>query len=129
MNRFVLTLCFRRAIENPGPGALRIIFADQHRFEPFLHQLSARPLDIGDAGVERLGDLAVAPTFTSVETSAFNRMRAFVSNCAECLPEPIKSVSFARSSALSRTTYFLTAISFPATNHLQRCSAAPVIQN
>jgi uncharacterized protein (DUF2147 family) len=33
-----------------------------------------------------------------------------------------------RSSALNRTTYFLTAISFPTTNHLHRCLAATEIQ-
>jgi hypothetical protein len=94
----------------------------------FLDQLSARPLDIGDAGVERSAILLSLQPSLSSETSAFNRTRAFVSNCAERLPEPIKSVSFARSSAPSRTTYFLTTISYSVANHLQRCSAAPVIQ-
>jgi hypothetical protein len=40
----------------------------------------------------------------------------------------INSWSWARSSALNRTTYFLTAISFPTTNHLHRCLAATEIQ-
>ena len=52
------------------------------------------------------------------DTSAFKRMRAFVSNCAERLPLRINSLSRSRSSATSLTTYFFTAISFPATNHL-----------
>jgi hypothetical protein len=56
--------------------------------------LPPRPFDIGDAGVERLGDLAVAPAFTGVRNVGFNRMRAFVSNCAERLPEPINRASF-----------------------------------
>jgi hypothetical protein len=54
------------------------------------------------------------------ETSAFSRMRALVSNCAERLPARTMASSRSRSSALSFTTYFLTAISFPPTNHLHR---------
>src|SRR5450830_1584318 len=41
----------------------------------------------------------------------------------------IKSSSCARSSALNRTTYFLTATSFVTTNHLRRWIATTVIQN
>ena len=55
------------------------------------------------------------------ETSAFNRMRALVRICAEFLPARTMASSRSRSSALSLTTYFLTAISFFATNHLHRC--------
>src|SRR5215470_5656148 len=62
------------------------------------------------------------------DTSAVSRMRAFVSSWAERLPLRINSSSWARSSALNRTTYFLTAISFPITNHLHRCLAATEIQ-
>ena len=62
------------------------------------------------------------------DVSAFNRMRALVSNCAGLLPAWIKVSSRARSSALSFTTYFLTAISFPATNHLHRLIMATEIQ-
>src|ERR1700741_3297765 len=62
------------------------------------------------------------------DTSAFRRMRAFVSSWAERLPLRINSSSWARSSALNRTTYFLTAIFFPTTNHLHRCLAATEIQ-
>jgi hypothetical protein len=46
----------------------------------------------------------------------------------ERLPLRINSSSWARSSALNRTTYFLTAISFPTTNHLHRCLAVTEIQ-
>jgi hypothetical protein len=60
--------------------------------------------------------------------SAFKRIRAFVSSWAERLPLRINSSSRSRSSASSLTTYFLTAISFPATNHLHRCLAATEIQ-
>src|ERR1017187_5488477 len=62
------------------------------------------------------------------DTSAFSRMRAFVNNCAERRPARIKVTSCSRSSALSLTTYFLTTISFPATNHLHPCFAETVIQ-
>src|ERR1035437_9742270 len=55
------------------------------------------------------------------EMSAFSRMRALVSICAELLPARTKPSSRSRSSALNFTTYFLTAISFPATNLLHRC--------
>src|SRR5450432_4183242 len=60
--------------------------------------------------------------------AAFSRMRAFVSSWAERLPLRINSSSWARSSELNRTTYFLTAISFPTANHLRRCLAAREIQ-
>src|SRR5271166_2085331 len=62
------------------------------------------------------------------DTSALSRMRAFVSDCAGCLPAQIIASSCSRSSALSLTTYFLTAISFPATNQLHRPCATTEIQ-
>src|SRR5580658_4777726 len=71
--------------------------------------------------------LSLQPSPAS-DTSAFKRMRALVSNWAERLPLRINSLSRSRSSASSLTTYFLTAISFPATNHLHRCLAATEIQ-
>jgi hypothetical protein len=55
------------------------------------------------------------------DTSAFNRMRALVNSWAERLLLWIKPLSCARSFALGRTTYFLTAISFAATNQIPRC--------
>ena len=70
--------------------------------------------------------LSLQPSPAS-DTSAFKRMRAFVSDWAERLPLRINSFSSSRSSASSLTTYFLTAISFPATNHLHRCLAATEI--
>src|SRR5258708_8793258 len=71
--------------------------------------------------------LSLQPSPSS-DTSAFSRMRAFVSRWAERLPLRINSSSLACSSALNRTPYFLTAISFPTTNHLHRCLAATEIQ-
>jgi len=61
-------------------------------------------------------------------TSAFNRMRAIVNKCPARLPLRINSSSRARSSPLSLTTYFFTAASLPATNHLHRPIAMPLIQ-
>src|SRR5664279_958482 len=49
-------------------------------------------------------------------------MRAFSSFRAACLPLRINVSSSSRSSPLSFTTYFFTAISFQATNRLRRCS-------
>src|SRR5271169_215386 len=71
--------------------------------------------------------LSLQPSPAS-DTSAFSRMRAFVSNCAGCLPAQVNASSRSRSSALNLTTYFLTAISFPATNHLCRRIAVAEIQ-
>src|SRR5665213_3111686 len=52
--------------------------------------------------------------------SAFNKMRALVNFRAGCLPLWIRAVRRSRSSALSFTTYFFTAISFTVTNRLRR---------
>ena len=71
--------------------------------------------------------LSLQPVLAS-DTSAFKRIRTFVSNWAERLPLRINSLSRSRSSASSLTTYFLTAISFPATNYLRRCLATREIQ-
>src|SRR5271156_4030474 len=71
--------------------------------------------------------LSLQPSPAS-DTSAFSSTRALVSDCARLLPAWIIPSSCSRSHALSLTTYFLTAISFPATNHLHRRSAAIEIQ-
>src|SRR5271155_4791778 len=71
--------------------------------------------------------LSLQPSPAS-DTSALSRMRAFVSSCAGLLPARTRDSSRSRSSLLSRTTYFLTAISFPATNQLHRPCATTEIQ-
>ena len=71
--------------------------------------------------------LSLQPSPAS-DTSAFRRMRALVSNCAGLLPARTRASSRSRSSAPNLTTYFLTAISFPATNHLRIWLAAAEIQ-
>src|SRR5271157_2323824 len=48
------------------------------------------------------------------ETSAFNKIRAFRNRWAGLFPFRIRASSCSRSSALNRTTYFLTEISFAA---------------
>src|SRR5271166_674094 len=60
--------------------------------------------------------------------SAFNRMRAFVNLWAGCLPLRIRLSSRSRSSALSFTTYFFTAISLAATNRLRQYVTEPSIR-
>jgi hypothetical protein len=57
--------------------------------------------------------LSLQPSPAS-ETSAFNKMRAFTSRRAALLPLRISASSWWRYSLLSLTTYFFTAISFPA---------------
>jgi hypothetical protein len=71
----------------------------------------------GDAGVQRRGNPAVAPAFAELRYVRLQQ-DAFADQLVE----------LARSSVLNRTTYFLTAISFPTTNHLHRCLAATEIQ-
>jgi len=108
------------------------IFADQRRREPFLDELSPKPSDSVRAIVSMLVSnaaeiaLSLHPSPIS-EVSAFNRMRALVSNRARLLPASIKASNRARSSALSFTTYFVTAISLPATNHPHRLVVATEI--
>src|SRR5271166_5320952 len=53
------------------------------------------------------------------EVSAFNRMRALTNCPARCLPARISVLSCSRSSSLSVTMYFLTAICFAVTTHLR----------
>src|ERR1700722_6923286 len=52
------------------------------------------------------------------EVSAFSRMRAFVINCADRLPDLIIASSRSRSSAHNFTTYFFAPVPVPATNQL-----------
>src|ERR1700693_1443873 len=54
------------------------------------------------------------------EASAFNRIRAFSSFCAGWCPLWIRAVRCSRSSFLSVTPYFFTAISFLAINPLRQ---------
>src|SRR5205085_3299832 len=54
------------------------------------------------------------------EASAFNRIRAFSSFCAGWCPLWIRAVRCSRSSLLSVTAYFFTAISFLAINPLRQ---------
>jgi hypothetical protein len=57
--------------------------------------------------------LSLQPSPAS-ETSAFNKIRAFSSRWAWLFPFRISASSCSRSSALNRTTYFFTEISFAA---------------
>src|SRR5271166_150420 len=53
------------------------------------------------------------------DVSVFNRMRALTNCPARCLPAWISVLSRSRSSSLSLTMYFLTAICFALTTHLR----------
>src|SRR5580693_4421253 len=121
-------LCFRRAVENAWTGRIGIVFTGQHCLEPFLDQLAPGPLDIGDAGVQRRGNPAVAPTFARIRHVRLQENARLRQQLRRTLPLLINSSSWARSSAVNRTTYFLTAISFLATNHLHRWLAATEIR-
>ena len=57
--------------------------------------------------------LSLQPSPVS-ETSAFNKIRAFSNRWAGLFPFRISASSCSRSSALNRTTYFFTEISFAA---------------
>jgi hypothetical protein len=66
-------LGFSRAVEYPRTRALGIVFAGQDGFKTFLDQLSSRSLDRWDAGVQRLGDPAVAPPIASLRNVGFQK--------------------------------------------------------
>src|SRR5580692_9148383 len=109
----------------PWTGRIGIVFTGQHCLEPFLDQLAPGPLDIGDAGVQRRGNPAVAPAFARIRHVRLQenaRLRQQLRRTLTFADQVIESAT------VNRTTYFLTAISFPATNHLHRWLAATVIQ-
>ncbi len=115
----------RRPVENPPPGGVRIVFALQRRLQPFLDESRPETADIVDAGVQRRRDRAVAPTFPRLrhvrlrqDTSLRQQSRRALARVGQSL-QPL---------ALDRATYFLTAISLPATNHLHRGVAAAEIR-
>src|SRR5271166_2526999 len=104
----------RRPVENPRPGGVRIVFAGQRRRDPSsTSRRRVRPMLLMLVSNAAEIALSLQPSPAS-DTSAFSRMRAFVSDCAGCLPAQIIASSCSRSSALSFTTYFLTEISLPA---------------
>jgi hypothetical protein len=70
-------LGFRGAVENPAPGRIGIGFARQDGFEAFLDELASRPLDRRDAGVQRLGDPAVAPSLAALRHVRFQQDAGF----------------------------------------------------
>src|SRR5271165_1653092 len=117
----------RRPVENPRPGGVRIVFAGQRRRDPFFDQSTPGAADIVDAGVQRRRDRAVAPTFARLGHVRLQKDARLRQRLCRMLARAIAS-SCSRSSALSFTTYFLTEISLPATNHLHRRIAATEIQ-
>ena len=87
-------LCFRRPIENTGARRLRIVFVGQSGVEPFVHELATRSFDIGEAGVQRLGDSAVTPAVTSIRDIRFQTMGALVSKAALRQKRPFQFLLF-----------------------------------
>jgi hypothetical protein len=63
--------------------------------------------------------LSLQPSPAS-DTSAFKRMRALRQQLRSTLTFADQLIELGTFSAVNRTTYFLTAISFLATNHLHR---------
>jgi hypothetical protein len=91
--------CFRRAVENPPPGGVRVVFAGQHRLEPFLDQLAPGPLDSGDAGVQRRGDPAVAPAFARIRYVRLQqdaRLRQQLGGTLAFANQLVESIAFLR---------------------------------
>ena len=73
---------------------------------------SPLPPIVGASGTPSRGwfpaphDLAVAPSFTALDVSAFNRIRAFIKSCAECLPcGSIHADAVVRRLSVSRRTF------------------------
>src|ERR1700731_4677449 len=95
------------------------MLANQGGLEPFFDQPLARPRDCALLSSAAAIWLSLQPSPPS-EESAFNRIRAFSSFCAGWCPLWISAVRCSRSSLLSVTTYFFTAISFLAINPLRQ---------
>ena len=70
-------LGFRGAIENPPRGGVGIVLARQNGFKAFLDELPSRPLDRRDAGVQRLGNSAVAPSLARLRHVRFQQDAGF----------------------------------------------------
>ena len=80
-----------------------------------------------DAGLQSVGDLAVAPSLAGVRGVGFQQDTRFQLLPRRVFPFLIIAFSWLRSSSLSVTTYFLTATTFLTTDPL-RCWADPSSQ-
>src|SRR4029077_1123703 len=96
------------------------MLANQGGLEPFFDQPLAAPLGRVDPALQRRAIWLSLQPSPPCEASAFNRIRAFSSFCAGWCPLWIRAVRCSRSSLLSVTTYFFTAISFLAINPLRQ---------
>ena len=91
--------CFRRAVEDALPGGVRDVLAGQHGLEPFLDQLAPGPVDRGDAGVQRRGDLAVAPAFARIRDVRLQqdaRLRQQLGRTLAFADQLVESIAFLR---------------------------------
>ncbi len=70
-------LGFRGAVENPARGRFGIVLARQDGFEAFHDKAPSRSLDRRDAGVQRLGDPAVAPSLAGLRHVRFQKDASF----------------------------------------------------
>src|ERR1700689_4351570 len=113
------------SLASEAPSKMRRLaeFGDCLRRKPASKPSSTRSWRVRDT-VDRLVSRAVTirPSLQpspAAETSALSRMRAFRSWAARRLPVRTNASSVSRSASLSRTTYFLTAVSdmirFPVT--------------
>src|SRR6266404_5748396 len=93
------------------------MLANQGGLEPFFDQPLARPRDRVDTGLQRRRDLAVAPALTTVRGVGFQQDPGLQQLLCWLW---IRAVRCSRSSLLSVTTYFFTAISFLAINPLRQ---------
>ena len=72
----------RRCVTAPR----RVSAEDQHGLEPFFDQLLTDAGDCREAGAQRRGDLAVAPSFAALPCICFQQHARPGQLCAGCLP-------------------------------------------
>ena len=96
------------------------MMALQGTVQTFLNQALAGPGNGIDAGLQGGGDLTVAPSLAGVRGVCFQQDACFQLLSRRVFSLPDHRINGSRSSSLSVTTYFLTAITFLATNPL-RC--------
>ena len=92
-------LCFCRAVENPRPGGVGIVFTGQHRLKSLFDQLPPGPLDSGDAGVQRRGNPAVAPAFARIRYVRLQedaRLRQQLGGTLAFTDQLVESIAFLR---------------------------------
>ena len=95
----------------------------KNRLEAFFRQLLARPGNRADAGFEGLGNLAVTPSVASFRDVSFQQNACLGQLPGRMFALCISALRRSRSSSLSVTTYFFTAIHSAVTMLLRHCGA------